>query len=201
MRSKLIPCIHFNTNIVPVCKPEFSDYEILEQANQAIKNRYDDILYAYESLVKLDWTPSVMGTSVDFHRLDVKDLKHLEIIAEKNEFRRLYGEGFSLINQYFIFGDTMKKQDLVSSLADKPSSMVVFSTPHCGPCRAMKPKIEKIASEHHVVKINASEDSELAAEFNIDAVPTLVFYQKDQERSRHVGTMSEEEMKKELEVK
>lgn len=199
MRSKIIPCIHFSIidrNIE--IGQKYTEYELLQIRQSIINTEYDYVLSAYSDLTQQGWIPSVMGNSVDFYKDSIKTLEELEILVSKNNFRKLYGNNFTLINQLFIFNDTMKKQELLNSLVDKPVSMVVFSTPTCGPCRAMKPKIEAIASDYNVVRINAHEDAELSSDFDINAVPTMIFFKHDKEYSRNLGIMTEEEMKKEL---
>ena len=47
----------------------------------------------------------------------------------------------------------------------------------CGPCRMVGPIIDEIAAEHpeyKVVKINVDEEPELASEFQVVSIPTLV---------------------------
>lgn len=47
----------------------------------------------------------------------------------------------------------------------------------CGPCRAFAPVFERVAAKHTDVvfgKVNTEEQRELAAEFQINAIPTLM---------------------------
>lgn len=55
--------------------------------------------------------------------------------------------------------------------------LVDFWAPWCAPCRMVSPIIEQIADERpdvKVCKVNVDEQSELAAEFNIMSIPTLM---------------------------
>ena len=65
-------------------------------------------------------------------------------------------------------------QEVLNS--DKPV-MMDFWAPWCGPCRMVVPLVEEIAKERSdikVVKINVDEEQELAMQFGVMSIPTLV---------------------------
>ncbi len=65
-------------------------------------------------------------------------------------------------------------QEVIHS--DKPV-LLDFWAPWCGPCRMVVPLVEEIAKERpdiKVAKVNVDEEQELAAQFGVMSIPTLV---------------------------
>jgi len=70
--------------------------------------------------------------------------------------------------------------------------------PWCGPCRAVKPTVEKLASEYEgrvdVWQVNADESQDLLRTLKVYGIPTILGYQDGQEVVRYVGVKSKNEM-------
>jgi len=68
-----------------------------------------------------------------------------------------------------------------------------FWAPWCGPCRAMAPHFERAARELkdrvRLVKVNTEEAPQLAARYNIRAIPTLVLFRNGVEAKRTSGAL------------
>lgn len=67
----------------------------------------------------------------------------------------------------------------------------------CGPCRMVSPLVDEIAAERpdvKVGKINVDEQPELAAQFQVMSIPTLVVIQNGQIVNRAVGARPKEQI-------
>lgn len=72
------------------------------------------------------------------------------------------------------------QEEVMSS--EKPV-LLDFWASWCGPCRMVGPIIDEIAAEHpeyKVAKINVDEEPELASEFQVVSIPTLVVMKNGQ---------------------
>ena len=81
-------------------------------------------------------------------------------------------------------------QEVLSS--DKPV-LLDFYAPWCGPCRMVVPIVEEIARERGDVvvgKINIDEQFELAQEFGVMSIPTLVVMKDGKIVKKAVGARS-----------
>ena len=76
---------------------------------------------------------------------------------------------------------------------DKPF-MVDFWAEWCGPCRMIGPIVEELAQEYEgriiIGKVNVDENDELAGEFGIRSIPTLLFFKNGEVVDKHVGAAS-----------
>lgn len=72
-----------------------------------------------------------------------------------------------------------------------------FWAPWCGPCRAVVPLVEEIAAERSdikVGKINVDEEQELASQFRVMSIPTLVVMKNGKTVNRAVGARSKQQI-------
>ena len=67
----------------------------------------------------------------------------------------------------------------------------------CGPCRMLAPALEEIAGEDESVtigKINVDEEMELAMQFGIVSIPTLIVMEGGQPVNKGIGYMPKEKI-------
>ena len=80
--------------------------------------------------------------------------------------------------------------------SDRPV-LVDFWAAWCSPCVALSPTIDEIASEQDVVKVgkvNVDEQQELARQYRVMSIPTLMVFQSGEMVRREVGGKSKEEI-------
>jgi thioredoxin 1 len=80
--------------------------------------------------------------------------------------------------------------------------LVDFFAPWCGPCRLLSPLLERLEPEldgkARLVSVNVDEAGELAAQYGIMAVPTVLIFKNGQLTSRLLGLRKAEEFREAL---
>jgi thioredoxin 1 len=86
-------------------------------------------------------------------------------------------------------------QDLLAG--DKPL-MVDFWATWCGPCRILSPTVDEIADEYAdritVAKCNVDDAEEIAMQYRIMSIPTLLFFKGGEVVDKRVGVVSKDEI-------
>jgi len=76
--------------------------------------------------------------------------------------------------------EVTKDQFKTEVLGAKQPVLVDFYAPWCGPCKAMTPALESLATElagrAKIVKVNVDDSPDLAAEYQITGVPTMILF-------------------------
>ena len=86
---------------------------------------------------------------------------------------------------------TVTKDNFSEKVLQAPNKVLLdFWATWCGPCRMVAPIVEEIAQEHPditVGKINVDEEMELAVQFGIASIPTLVVMENVQMVNKSIG--------------
>ena len=89
--------------------------------------------------------------------------------------------------------DNFQKEVMES---EKPV-LVDFWAPWCGPCRMVSPIIDEIAGEvNHakVGKVNVDEQSELASQYDVMSIPTLIVFKDGKILRQEVGARNKNDI-------
>jgi len=69
--------------------------------------------------------------------------------------------------------------------------LVDFWAPWCGPCQMLGPIIEEIGAENSdkvkVLKLNVDEEPQIASQFGISAIPTVILFDNGKVKQNMVG--------------
>ncbi len=82
-------------------------------------------------------------------------------------------------------------------LNSKVPVLLDFWAPWCGPCRMVAPILDEISAERKdilVGKINVDEEVELAMQFRVSSIPTLIVMKDGKMAAQSVGAMPKEKI-------
>jgi len=94
---------------------------------------------------------------------------------------------------------TITKQNFETEVLQSEQPVLLdFWAPWCGPCRMVGPVVEELSEECTDVKfakVNVDEETELAEEYRIMSIPTLILFKNGEVAKRVTGARGKAELK------
>ena len=93
---------------------------------------------------------------------------------------------------------TLTKENFEAEVLRSETPVLVdFWASWCGPCRMLSPVVDEVAEETSsakVGKINVDEQPELAAQFGVMSIPTLIVFKNGQAAETSVGVVPKDQI-------
>ena len=86
------------------------------------------------------------------------------------------------------------KEEKLEELIKDGTHLVDFYADWCGPCKMLGSVLEKM-DDVSIIKVNVDEHAELARQFGVMSIPTIIIFKNGVEVKKQIGFITEEEIR------
>jgi thioredoxin 1 len=95
---------------------------------------------------------------------------------------------------------TLTQENFAQEVLQSPKPVLVdFWAEWCAPCKMIAPLLDELAAEYDgkvkIGKINTADQQQLAAQYGVNAIPTLLFFKNGQVVNQFVGARPKRDFK------
>ena len=99
---------------------------------------------------------------------------------------------------------TINNENFEALRADAKPLVIDFWAEWCGPCRMVAPIVEELAEEYadrvNIGKCDVESCDDIAAEFRVRNIPTIIFLKGGQQVDKHVGAISKADLQAKIDA-
>lgn len=90
----------------------------------------------------------------------------------------------------------IKTKEEFKDVIKKDKVLIDFYADWCGPCKMLSPILEEVEREEQVEiwKVNVDDQQELAREYGIMSIPTVIVFEHGEKKGKNTGYMDKEEL-------
>lgn len=96
----------------------------------------------------------------------------------------------------------LDQKDFQTTIESNKNVLIDFYADWCGPCQTLLPTVHKLAEEFDgdviIKKVNVDQNRELAMQFGVRSIPTLVHITEGKEVGRQNGLISERDLRDQI---